>query len=1532
MVPPRRFTPRVSGLRVDLRTGPTVITDRNPGRTGPSRPSGGLLIDGSTLGGRLSDFEITLRPDLGDILRREAAPLALLPLRLEYRFVEVRQKLSVADNSEFLKKRSALLARHAGTDARSRKKVEERLAPLRQKEKEAPKFTRPTLKASEELWVRWYPEAEFAREGVEAPTDEEQAALAAFTTATAGKDWWDTEDEAVSSAWQGFSSDVGAARAIHLIRGHDSPGAEKDIGRITAMPQRVALFGRIKGKMVEIAEGKEIAGHADDDRAEVSYTAEALEPGGWLADFGTAVESGMGIRISDPKAIKNALAADWIVAVGLHSKDARKELNALFQDKIAGGSVAVLPQDSPTNNTASERTQDRRFRDDPAAFLNKATQAEQGAFAQDTSLAADLLSEALNLDPDTLQTMISGADSGFEDARAMLRVIGPVLLDGSLDGKTAFGDVSENELIDIMAAAISARGALPAMRFGRNAYGIIPVTSFSDLDYTESSGFAAPETQVFRSLGFIGSLLKMAMLRDVKDRVPVLDPDTPEDTASKFEAILQSGRVSRRLDLVDGDKTKGLGCPYVTGRKRQHQPASYLPLLRKTVMSRLPDPTAKNRAWPLLYRLARLTMTRNVAHVLERTDIFERIDGFGLLGTMEAKTEIERREIFERFDGIAGDLGLTAGSGGNRRPGQPAPSRVEPQAIELAQRLFGAFDSGLARLAEIAAQPNGPARLETLMLEVFDLFQHRVDAWLTGIAYARLTRRREAGGTGLRAGYYGMLGKLRKSDPNAQDDGYIQAPGMAQATTAAILRSAYRRHTDNGAFDLDLSSARIRRGMAVIDHLTAGATLSAALGLRAERLLRELPRNASHLIPAMRRLFPMVNVSAVANTLSKRSGEPMLDGLALIDATGASMAADVRAAWQAIQPQLKDDLDAVSDIVMAEAVHHRAHGAADVANAWLSVLSGGQIPGKPSFVKLRRPTHASSHRVSLVLAHAAVPAATASPRSIAEPAMAALAAQLVPNFATLAVTLRATRVDDPAAAAAVALNLGTDLGMEPIDLMVGGENELRLRAKTTFSEQWRTNNPSFATLGALNEASRADDIALIEVDHGAGANSISTALSTLQTARKIASQGRPLEPSDLNAAALASVGELPLNIETQMVTDAANDMHARATQLAVALDAILLAVRQKLGATRAALSQLALEISRDPTAPVVAQRRTRAQARRDELVALLNRLAAFAAPEVLGFPTVDALLSPNAMALQRLDRTLARLTDKGAALRNLAPVSSATLEEARASLKARVKALQATLDGEALPILPAYNTGPQTTPAVTSAGTLSNAQGALTPWATVRKKVDGVLQGLAPVAASVSLFNVTADATQDPAEDNDDARSEEENPAARHFGTMISGGDLTNAPGRVCGIVADEWVENRPSTQQDSALALNYNTPDAHAPNAILLCVPPNPEWKSWTPTRAASMVSEMIDLMQIRALTSDQRLVQTALTQDGNTVPLKPASGGHVNRIPTRNLFLDLLRHDNSRSGLFVLSDRAEVGIAGSGLNLTGGSSGGGD
>src|SRR5262249_55499831 len=103
------------------------------------------------------------------------------------------------------------------------------------------------------------------------------------------------------------------------------------------------------------------------------------------------------------------------------------------------------------------------------------------------------------------------------------------------------------------------------------------------------------------------------------------------------------------------------------------------------------------------------------------------------------------------------------------------------------------------------------------------------------------------------------------SEPNALSDpanaGYLQAPSLQQATTAAVLRSGYLTHNPPGVtppadapFAVDLSSRRARLAMWLLDGVRQGQPLAALLGYRFERSLQEAGRG--DLIDTIRRAAP----------------------------------------------------------------------------------------------------------------------------------------------------------------------------------------------------------------------------------------------------------------------------------------------------------------------------------------------------------------------------------------------------------------------------------------------------------------------------------------------------------------------------------------------------------------------------------------------------------------------------------------------------------------------------------------------------
>ena len=184
------------------------------------------------------------------------------------------------------------------------------------------------------------------------------------------------------------------------------------------------------------------------------------------------------------------------------------------------------------------------------------------------------------------------------------------------------------------------------------------------------------------------------------------------------------------------------------------------------------------------------------------------------------------------------------------------------------------------------------ARLERTFAEHIDCCTYRLDAWKTGITAARLEEMRAQGGeqgnTGIYLGAFAWLEDLRpnktapapvaldaelaavfqraneaplKHDP--ANAGYIHAPSLNHAATAAILKNAYRVNASPAnpdAMAVNLSSDRVRRAMDILEGIRNGQTLPALLGYRFERGLHDEHTLAEvdKFIYPLRQAFPLV--------------------------------------------------------------------------------------------------------------------------------------------------------------------------------------------------------------------------------------------------------------------------------------------------------------------------------------------------------------------------------------------------------------------------------------------------------------------------------------------------------------------------------------------------------------------------------------------------------------------------------------------------------------------------------------------------
>ncbi|WP_329453264.1 hypothetical protein OG894_42520 (plasmid) [Streptomyces sp. NBC_01724] len=311
------------------------------------------------------------------------------------------------------------------------------------------------------------------------------------------------------------------------------------------------------------------------------------------------------------------------------------------------------------------------------------------------------------------------------------------------------------------------------------------------------------------------------------------------------------------------------------------------------------------------------------------------------------------------------------------------------------------------------------AHVERLLGECLDLVSHRLDAWITSMATSRLAAMRAlpAANSGLQLGAYGWVEDLDPRQPGKRSDGWVLAPSLGQATTAAVLRSGALSHpTDPGAFAVDLSSRRMRAAMTVLDGVRQGQPLGALLGYRLERRLHEL--ELDHLIAPLRTYAPLQPVQhpapgdQTAEAQKVVAAHDVTDGARLADRSTDEVLAHLGAlagpagrhlprtgeARTALDA-LHDDVDALADLLLAESVHQLTSGNPDRAGATLeSLAAGGQPPPRPEVLDIPRQGIPVTHRILLVVPDETPPAPgwdsetqLARPRAKAEPRLNAWA-------------------------------------------------------------------------------------------------------------------------------------------------------------------------------------------------------------------------------------------------------------------------------------------------------------------------------------------------------------------------------------------------------------------------------------------------------------------------------------------------------------------------------------------------------------
>ena len=167
---------------------------------------------------------------------------------------------------------------------------------------------------------------------------------------------------------------------------------------------------------------------------------------------------------------------------------------------------------------------------------------------------------------------------------------------------------------------------------------------------------------------------------------------------------------------------------------------------------------------------------------------------------------------------------------------------IGKQYIEQIDKFnWGGLQTSIAEKVQDLNIPD--EELKELISSCFDLFNYRLDAWLTGLLQKRLNSRIKRGKHKIAVGAFGWVFNLEEDYSEPVSNEYVVAPSVNHAITASVLRSSYTRaaegDTQNYDLSINLSSVRVRKALRIIRGVQNGLSVGSILGSDLERLMHE---------------------------------------------------------------------------------------------------------------------------------------------------------------------------------------------------------------------------------------------------------------------------------------------------------------------------------------------------------------------------------------------------------------------------------------------------------------------------------------------------------------------------------------------------------------------------------------------------------------------------------------------------------------------------------------------------------------------
>ena len=609
------------------------------------------------------------------------------------------------------------------------------------------------------------------------------------------------------------------------------------------------------------------------------------------------------------------------------------------------------------------------------------------------------------------------------------------------------------------------------------------------------------------------------------------------------------------------------------------------PHIEQLILAR-PDPQAPIADASLLQMLLRHALLREIAYAAARLQADEAgADLAALLRDAElvdlvtgAQPTNHWRRQLERTLSVTG--------------GRTIREYLETQTTFTTPPLtaLGEFRSSLAHLKNLDSEA-----LSQLMQGTLDLSANRLDAWVTSVATKRLAAMHMDGPNGQYVGAYGWVenlepmpasfvkpvttlpaGELGPLQTPANDSGFIHAPSMTHAATAALLRNAHLgpsgMPSPTSPFAIELSSRRVREASRLLDGARQGQPLGALLGYRVERLLHETVvdngRSMDRFIAPLRRVAPLVARAAATPTgpVDTIAAENVVDGLVLhrrwkeernvviAEVSAAGLGTSDLSAISSILDRLGDMIDGLGDALTAETAYQMVRGnTSRTASTLAAIAQGDAPPPELDVAKTPRSGTSLTHRLLLLMSGPNVNtpgwiSAAARARSNAEPMLNFWAFKLLGDGSKIRCTIE--RVVDATEATGAVVETRklplTELGLAPLDLVYGVE-----AANTTAQPGMTLSDIEQQVLyHAKRKTGGFDPVATLRLQHArpsdlaAGEITLFDALEQARAVRRLLGVARGADPEDLNPPERTGQGVIDLVELDARVVRAENALNA----------------------------------------------------------------------------------------------------------------------------------------------------------------------------------------------------------------------------------------------------------------------------------------------------------------------------------------------------------------------------------------------------